>query len=108
MRAGELRDRVRIKSDTSAANTNEPSYTDIRVNEPARITEVSAGEKYRGRQLEAHVKAVILMRYRSTVNERCQIVGQTYPFEGKTYNIEGIKIVRNGSRPVGLELECST
>jgi len=108
MRAGSLRDRIRIQNDTSTDNDPEASYSDLYVNEPAQITDVAAGETFRGRQLEPHVKAMVVMRYRSDVDEQCKIVCQSHPFDGTTYNITGIKVQRQGSRPVGLELECST
>ena len=108
MRAGQLRHRVTIKSNTANANDPDPDYTNLHVGIPAGITETSGGETYRGRQLEAHVKAVIETRYLDDVDEDCQVVGTSYPYVGKTWGVTAAKIVRRSSNPVALELECTT
>ena len=107
MRAGALRDRVRIKHDTSDTNDPDTAYTDLYVNEPAQITEVSGGESFRGRQLEGHVKAIVVIRYRSDVTEKMQIVGMSLPFLDAVFHIAAVKIQRRGPMPITMELECT-
>jgi len=107
IRSGQLRDRVTITYDSSNTNDPDPTYSTLYSNEPAKITEVGGSETFRGRQLEAHVTAVIEMRYRSDVTSEMRITGASYPYTDRVYNIGAVKIIRQNSRPVALELDCT-
>lgn len=67
-RVGAMRDRITVSTETTEQDdAGQPvvSLTDWLTNEPADFYHASGGETFRGRQLEAGIKAVFTVRYRS-------------------------------------------
>jgi head-tail adaptor len=62
----------------------------------------------RGRQVEAHIQAVVRMRHRTTITSEMRLVVLSGPNSGKTLNIASVFTVdRRGLGAVPeLELHC--
>lgn len=89
---------VHWQYDSSAAGTDDPSYTTYLRNWPCRITPVSGGETYRGRQIEATATHLIegrwfegyspTMRLYDEVNSRYLNIQRIFDRDGTRQNIE--------------------
>ena len=51
--SGQMRHRMTIYAEVSDRGADDPSYQVVRANVPCNIVQVSGGEMYRGRQIEA-------------------------------------------------------
>jgi len=68
VRAGKLRHRIDIEqaAETGDGSPN-PEYSSLVTGLPAEVMETTGGETIRGRQVEANIRAVIEIRYRSDI-----------------------------------------
>jgi len=81
------RHNVTIQYNNATAGSDDPSYATFVANVPCKITPVSGGEQYRGRQIEATVTHLIEMRFLSGLSPTMrlyQAIGTKY------YNIQRI------------------
>lgn len=103
MRAGQLREYIKLEQDASNAGDEVPSFTGTSWDEniPAEVIDTAGGEMVRGRQIDAEIDCVVTIRYRSGVNHSMRI--QTSA--GRTLNIR--KVLDKDGRRRFLELHCS-
>jgi len=99
---GNMRHRCTVQNPVeTVAEFGQPvvTWTDLYVNEPCAFELTGGVEQMRGRQLEASVKAVVTVRYRSGYNIR-----QSLTLDGTRYGITHINPVGGINRY--LELFC--
>ena len=95
-----LRYRIDIYSETSADGAEAPSYTLWMRNMPCDIVQVSGGETYRGRQIEATATHVISFRYKEGIKPMMKFVD----LNSITYHV--VKITRRMGRDHMLDVQC--
>jgi len=101
-RVGKMRERINIQTPTEAIDSaGQPikSWATTFENEPASYEPAAGTETIRGRQLEAGINAVFIIRYRSGLNTRQRVV-----FNSENYGIVHVKQIEGGRRYV--ELHC--
>lgn len=101
-RVGKMRERIDIESPSEALDSaGQPikSWATTFSDEPASYEPAAGTETIRGRQLEAGVNAVFIVRYRSGYNTKQRAI-----FDGEYYGIVHVKRVDGGRRY--LELHC--
>ena len=93
-------DRAEIQQDSSTADNPSQTWTGKAFKEslPCKVTDTSGDETFRGRQIEAHISHVVECRYFSgvTPSMRLYLTGGIY--NGRTLNIEYVKIVREAGK----------
>ena len=95
-----LRYRVTIERENSADGAEVPTYATFLADVPCDIVQVSGGEIYRGRQIEANASHMISMRYIEGVLPTMRLV------QGAViYNIS--KITRRNGRDHMLDIQAS-
>lgn len=75
-KCSDMRHRITIQSPTvtlDAAGQPNVTWANFVVNEPAKFTATNGVESMRGRQLEARVTGVFVIRYRDGLNTRMRI-----------------------------------
>jgi SPP1 family predicted phage head-tail adaptor len=98
-RVGQMRDRITVSTEVQAQDTaGQPivSLSTWLADEPASYEYISGGETTRGRQVEAGIKAVFIVRYRSGYQTQMQIelndqrygIVHVVPVEGKDRYLE--------------------
>lgn len=101
-RVGQMRDRITVKVETTAQDAaGQPivTLTNWLVDEPASFEPISGNETSRGRQVEAGIRAIFIVRYRSGYTPEMQI-----SFDGQLYGIVHVHRVEGKTRY--LELHC--
>lgn len=98
----QMRDRITVQTDTTAQDAAGQSIvtrTDWLINEPAKYEPTHGGEGSRGRQVEAGINAIFIVRYRSGYTPR-----QTVVHDSTKYGIVYVKPVEGLDRY--RELHC--
>ncbi len=108
MRSGRLRDRVTIQRDSSNPDSPEPDYTGapLVTDWPCEIAAVKGYERWRGRQIEAHIDYVVTGRKLPGVKSSMRGTVTYGDFTGRILNIESERIVR-GTQGIRHELDCT-
>lgn len=95
-RLGAMRERITVQTFTesvSDAGDVARTWSDLYSNEPASFEEVSGGETFRGRQVEAGVTAVFIVHYRDNYDATMRV-----SYNGTTYGIVKCPPVEGGRR----------
>ena len=102
-RVGSMRERITIQTFTEAVDTNGQTvrtFSTLLYREPAQWIPTSGGETVRGKQIEAGINAIFIVRYRaSTYTPELRI-----SHNSETYGIVHVKQI-DGQRRY-LQLEC--
>lgn len=101
-RVGKMRERITVQTPAEtldAAGQPIKSWADTYTNEPASYEPAAGTETIRGRQLEAGVTAVFVVRYRPGYTTELRV-----GFGSDTYGIVHVKRVEGGQRYI--ELHC--
>lgn len=109
VRPGRFRDVVDIQQDGSAEGSPTPSYSGAPLYEsvPCKIKPISGDESYRGRQLEAHLSAVVEMQYLEGVLPTMRLYVRAGIMAGRTLNIVHVRpLDLDRGRAPKLELYC--
>lgn len=108
MKFGQLRDIVDIQQDTSADGASaedfsgDPLFADV----PCKITLIGGDESYRGRQLEAHVSAVVEMHDLPGIKPTMRLDVTGGFCDGRVFNIQSVRPKDYDGRVPMLELYC--
>ena len=104
------RERITIQKDNSAAGDADPDYTGstFASSVPADIISTRGDEKFRGRQLEAHVDYVVQMHHRTGILPDMRVKVTTGVYKDSLLNVEYVKTIpyRKG-RPPETWLLCT-
>lgn len=104
------RDRVRIEYRTDAASAETPAWSTLPggVSVPCSIEAAAGGESMRGRQVEAHIKAIVEMRKRTDLTPAMRLVVLTGLHKGKTFNLAAVvpRDRRGTGNPPRTECHC--
>lgn len=95
-----LRYRVDIYSETSADGAEVPSYTKSYSKVPCDIVQVSGGETYRGRQIEATATHLISFRQLESIVPTMKFIDTN----SITYHI--VRITKRSGRDYMLDCQC--
>jgi head-tail adaptor len=98
-----MRDKINVQSATLAVDDNgQPiaTWANVLYREPAQWIPTTGGETLRGKQVEAQIRAVFIVRYRARIYD----VEQRVVHNSKTYGIANITEVSGRTRY--LQLEC--
>jgi SPP1 family predicted phage head-tail adaptor len=101
-RVGQMRDRITVSTEVQTQDTaGQPivSLSTWLADEPASYEYISGGETTRGRQVEAGIQAVFIVRYRDGYRTQMKIT-----MSGQAYGIVHVVPVEGKSRY--LELHC--
>ena len=107
---GRFRDMVTIQRDSSAAGSPQEDFTGAALYEhvPCDIKVISGDESYRGRQLEAHISAVVEMQYLENVTPKMRLSVEGGMMNGRTLNVVEVRPMDldGKGRAPKLELYC--
>lgn len=89
------RDRVRIEYRTDAASAESPTWATLARGSavPCSIEAAAGGESMRGRQVEAHITAIVEMRKRTDLTPAMRLVVLTGPNKNKIFNLASVVIL---------------
>ena len=96
IRVADLREQIDLQDATTPTDGNiAPTYANHVTGLWAEVLETAGGEYLRGRQIEANVRAVITIRYRSDVTPRMRVkwgtrylyVKTVHSAPGRTYTV---------------------
>lgn len=106
---GRFRDMVNVQQDSSAAGNPVEDFSGTALYEsvPCDIRVISGDETYRGRQLEAHISAVVEMQYLENITPKMRLSVTGGIMNGRTLNIVEVRPVDlDRGRAPKLELYC--
>lgn len=99
---GQMRDRITIQTETTTrARSGQPvvAFVNFLVSEPATYLYVGGAESIRGRQIEAGINAIFIVRYRPGY-----LPTQAITYAGQRYGIVHVRPIDGKDRY--LELFC--
>lgn len=101
-RLGKLRERITIQSASVDETTGQPvrTWSTLEASVPASYDPATGSETTRGRQVEANVKAVFTIRFRTDVTTEHRVV-----YDSRNWGIVATVPVEGGRRY--LELHCA-
>lgn len=88
--AGQLRNRVTLQQPayTQAEGTQVPNWTDIKRNIPAEVLAVAGGETVRGKQIEAGIDTIVIVRFGLEKNVAYEWSEHRFLHDGRALNIK--------------------
>lgn len=108
MVARNFRDSITIQQDSSAAGNPVPDYsgTALYTGVPCDVSTIGGDERYRGRQLEAHVTHVVRLQSISGITPKMRVLVTGGFCLGSLLNIEAVRPMDYDGRAPKLELHC--
>lgn len=106
---GAYRDMVDVQQDSSSDGTATPDYsgTPLYQDVPCNVHVISGDETYRGRQLEAHINAVVEMHLLPNITPSMRLSVVAGHMNGRTLNVAYVRPVdMERGRIPKLELYC--
>lgn len=102
-RVGAMRDFINIQSHTVDASSGQPirSWSNLHVAVPAQWQPVSGGETVRGRQVEAGINDIFIIRHKNGLSTDMRVI---HAATNTTYGI--VSIIHSDGGIRYLELHC--